>query len=239
MTTVLEVAEELRDAFDGMHFGEPVTHVYNPFKYAWKPCARYIEKYASDTPREILMIGMNPGPWGMAQTGVPFGDVDFVRDWLGIDEPVAKPENEHPKREVDGFDCHRNEVSGSRLWGWAQERFGEPENFFDRFFVWNFCPLSFMEESGRNRTPNKLPVDERTLLLEPCEDALRKLVKVLEPEHVIGIGAFAEKQAKRTLKKHYDGKIGRILHPSPASPKANKGWVKFAEEDFAKMGIKL
>lgn len=236
MTNVITVARELRDAFDDLSFAEPVTHVYNPFKYAWKPCEMYLEKFGSDTPREILLLGMNPGPWGMAQTGVPFGDVGFVRDWLGIEAPVDKPENEHPKRPIDGFSCERSEVSGSRLWGWASERFDSADAFFDRFFVWNFCPLSFMEESGRNRTPNKLPVAERRPLLEPCEDALQQLVDILEPEYCIGIGAFAEKQLKRTLKGR-DTTIGRVLHPSPASPKANRGWVEFAEADFAELGI--
>src|SRR5688572_32536315 len=95
---------------------------------------------------------MNPGPFGMAQTGVPFGDVAMVRDWLGIVAAVAKPRDEHPKRPVLGFECQRSEVSGARLWGWARARFGTPQRFFERFFVANYCPLAFMESSGANRT---------------------------------------------------------------------------------------
>src|SRR5690606_6715112 len=123
-------------------------------------------------PKEILLLGMNPGPFGMAQTGVPFGEIAAVRDWLGVRGVVGRPAIEHPKRPVQGFGCHRSEGSGKRLWGWAQDRFGEPERFFDRFFVVNYCPLVFLEVGGRNRTPDKLPVREREPLFEACDRAL-------------------------------------------------------------------
>ena len=82
---------------------------------------------------QSLLLGMNPGPWGMAQTGVPFGTVSRVRDWLGIEAPVERPANEHPRRPVLGFGTERDEVSGLRVWGWAQARWGTPERFFERF----------------------------------------------------------------------------------------------------------
>jgi single-strand selective monofunctional uracil DNA glycosylase len=172
----------------------------------------------------------------MAQTGVPFGEVELVRSWLGIEEEVGRPEHEHPKRPVLGFACPRSEVSGRRVWTWARERFGEPERFFERFFVWNYCPLMFLEESGRNRTPDKLPAAESGPLFEPCSDALRAIVDHLDPEHVIGVGKFAEGRARRAL-EGADRRIGTILHPSPASPLANRGWAARAEEQLAELGI--
>ena len=235
-STILDISTTLRDAFDDMEFSEPVTHIYNPLKYAWRSHSAYLERFGSKTPREVLMVGMNPGPWGMAQTGVPFGEIALVRDWMGIEEPVDKPAFEHPKRLVEGFACQRSEVSGSRLWGWAKDRFDAPESFFERFFVWNYCPLSFMEEGGRNRIPEKLPIAERNALFAPCDQALRELVEYLEPELIVGVGAFAEKRIKKSL-PNYRGKIGRILHPSPASPKANRGWAEAAEKEFAALGI--
>ena len=98
---------------------------------------------------------MNPGPFGMAQTGIPFGDVTMVRDFLGIDGAVGRPEREHPKRRVEGMACARSEVSGTRLWGWARDEFGTAEHFFGRFFVANYCPLVFMEASARNLDPGQ------------------------------------------------------------------------------------
>jgi len=183
-------------------------------------------------------VGMNPGPYGMAQSGVPFGDVGLVRDWLGIDLRVGRPSPEHPKRPVLGFACPRSEVSGSRFWGWARDRFGTPEAFFERFFVANYCPLVFMEDSGRNRTPDKLPARERQALTAECDRALRRTVERLAPRFVIGVGVYARAAARRAL-EGLDLTIASVLHPSPASPKANRGWAALAEQDLTAAGVKL
>ena len=217
-------------------FLSPVTHVYNPLDYAFEAHKTYLERFCRPGV-DALLLGMNPGPWGMVQTGVPFGEVELVRDWLRIDSGVRKPKVEHPKRPIDGFDCHRSEVSGKRLWGWAKERFGEPEKFFKRFFVWNYCPLAFMEASGRNRTPDKLPLPERKPLYAHCDEALTRIVDHVKPGMVLGIGKFAEKRAQVVLGTEI--RIGTILHPSPASPIANKGWAKQAEKQLKDLGIKL
>lgn len=186
--------------------------------------------------RVKLLLGMNPGPFGMAQTGVPFGDIGMVRDWMGIQAPVAKPAHEHPKRPVAGFECPRGEVSGRRLWGWARERFGAPEAFFARFYVANYCPLVFMGESGANLTPDKLPESERTPLNAACDQALRETVEYLRPQWVLGVGGFAAKRAAAAL-QGLSVKLGQIPHPSPASPAANRGWAALAEKALKEQGI--
>jgi single-strand selective monofunctional uracil DNA glycosylase len=229
---LITLFQQLSDNIQSLTFSEPVTHVYNPLVYARKPLERYIRDFGQGQ-KEILLLGMNPGPFGMAQTGVPFGDVRMVRDWIGIDEPVGKPEHEHAKRPILGFDCPRSEVSGTRLWGWAQQRFKTPERFFSRFFVYNFCPLIFLEASGRNRTPDKLPMAERKPLIEACNHTLRRVVEEMKPTYVIGIGGFAEKQAQEALAGIQSITIGRIPHPSPANPAANKGWAEAAEKAIA------
>lgn len=234
---LVRISRELSRAVDALSFGDPVTHVYNPLAYARQPHEQYLRRFG-DGPKEVVLVGMNPGPFGMAQTGVPFGDVGMVRDWMGIEGEVGKPSPEHPKRPVEGFHCTRSEVSGSRLWGWASERFGDADAFFDRFFVLNYCPLTFMEESGRNRTPDKLPRSEREPLSEACNRALRESIEALEPHRVVGVGAFAEKCVKSVC-GDMDLPIGCVLHPSPASPRANRGWAKQAEEDLRSLGIDL
>ena len=238
----VEISEQLEEAVSGQEFSDPVDRVYHPLVYAKALHDAYLEAYAQKTPREILLVGMNPGPWGMGQTGVPFGDVDFVGDWMGLDAPVGKPDDEHPKRPVEGLDCSRNEVSGSRLWGWARDRYGEAQNFFERYFVHNYCPLLFMEESARNRTPNRLKAAERRELFPHCDEALRQLVDYFEPAFVIGVGAFATKRVEAALKEIDEAArptTGRILHPSPASPKANRGWARQAEEELREVGVEL
>jgi single-strand selective monofunctional uracil DNA glycosylase len=237
MTELVKVSRALSRAVSELEFGRPVTHVYNPLQYAKRSHELYLGRFGAG-PKEAVFVGMNPGPFGMGQTGVPFGDVGFVRDWMGIEASVDRPTNEHPKRPVLGFECKRSEVSGSRLWGWAQERFGTPERFFSRFFVINYCPLLFIESTGRNRTPDKLSADERGVLLPKCDHALRVAIDVLEPKLVVGVGAWATKRAVAALGN--DGpEIGTVLHPSPASPKANRGWARQAESDLRALGIKL
>ena len=219
----------------GMAFAEPVTHVYNPLEYAVKPYAAYMTRYGQG-PKKALLVGMNPGPFGMAQTGVPFGAVSMVRDWLGIEAPVGRPPHEHPKRTIEGFACARTEVSGMRLWGWAQEQFSTPERFFAQFMVYNYCPLVFMEASGKNRTPDKLPVAEREALFAACDAAMRGLVQHWGVQHVIGVGAFAAQRARLALVGQ-DVHIGQILHPSPASPLANRGWGPQVTEQLRQLRV--
>lgn len=234
---LVAIAEELREAVSELQFGPPVTHVYNPLDYAWESSAQYLERYGA-APKEAVLIGMNPGPWGMAQNGVPFGEVSAVRDWLGIDAPIGKPAHEHPKRPVTGWECHRHEVSGERLWGWARATFSTPRAFFSRYFVSNYCPLSFMEESGRNRTPDKLPAAEREKLFEICDLALRRTIEALGPRLVVGVGQFAEKRAQAAL-EGMPVRIGRVLHPSPASPAANRGWAEAVSKQWLELGLEL
>jgi single-strand selective monofunctional uracil DNA glycosylase len=214
--------------------GPSAAFVYHPLAYAWRPHELYLRRYGK-APAPTLLIGMNPGPFGMAQTGVPFGEVELVRDWLGLEAPVDRPEVEHPKRPVLGFDCHRREVSGSRLWGWARDRFKTPETFFSSFFVWNYCPLVFMKESGANLTPDQLPAERRAELFAICDDALAALVDLSRPRHVIGIGGFAEARIRAAVTDE-SVVVGRILHPSPASPIANRGWAERAEQELAAIG---
>ena len=230
-----EISKQLATEANQLSFSAPVSCVYNPLDYAWKPHEAFLKKYGDGEGR-VLLIGMNPGPWGMAQTGIPFGEVAGVRDFLGIEEPVQKPSIEHPKRPVLGFDCPRSEVSGRRVWEWARERYGTAESFFREYFLLNYCPLCFMEESGKNRTPDKLPIEERDRVYAVCDGALRSFVNVLNPSKVVGIGGFAKKQAMKSLNR---SDVETILHPSPASPIANRGWAPQIEAQLTKMGIKL
>lgn len=233
--TPVAISRRLSRAVENLEFAHPITHTYNPLAYARRPHEQYLSTFAH-AGIEVLMVGMNPGPWGMVQTGIPFGEVASVRDWLGIEAKVLRPLNEHPRRPIEGFACKRSEVSGARLWGWARERFQEPEHFFSRFFVHNYCPLAFMEDSGRNFTPDKLPRTEQRLLFDVCDEALSGLVNALQPALVVGVGAFAEARIRAAL-PNFNGRIGRVLHPSPASPAANRGWSTAVTAELRGLGI--
>lgn len=234
---LVAIADTLVAELAALSFGPPVTHVYNPLVYARAPHAAYATRYGAG-PKEVLLVGMNPGPWGMAQSGVPFGEVSLVRDWMDIDDAVGRPAREHPARPITGFACQRSEVSGRRLWGWARDTFGSPEAFFARFLVVNYCPLLFLEESGRNRTPDHLSVAEKAPLFAACDRALRQTIELLRPRLVVGVGRFAEGRV-RAAAGGLTVDVGRITHPSPANPAANRGWEQLIRGEFAALGVSL
>ncbi len=238
-SSLVAAAQQLTEELKPLRFAEPVSHVYLPTEYAWESHRMYLEKFGSGQ-KKVLMLGMNPGPWGMAQTGVPFGEIPAVRDWMGISSPVNKPENEHPKRPIEGFDCARSEVSGRRLWGLFADKFPDPDDFFSDHFVTNYCPLVWMGETGKNITPDKLPKAEMMPVEQACRKHLAAVIDALQPQWLIGVGAYAEKKLIEAVKEYFPDQeynTGKILHPSPASPIANRGWEPQAEKQLLEMGV--
>ena len=242
MTTsegLIAAAQKLRGAVGRLRFAAPVTHVYNPLDYAWRAHEIYLRRYGN-APKRVIFLGMNPGPFGMAQTGIPFGQIAAVRDWLGITAKIDKPRFENPKRPVLGFDCYRSEISGERLWGLFAKRFETADEFFHEHIVMNYCPLAFVEKSGRNRTPDKLPPREKAKLFAACDEHLRQIVRILQPEWLIGVGDFS---AKRAFAVFAEGKppvrlgFGQILHPSPACPASNQDWSGKVTAQLRELGI--
>lgn len=240
---LLQAARDLSGTLVRLRFAPPVAHVYDPLGYAWAPYEHYVRRFGSTTKR-VVLLGMNPGPYGMMQTGVPFGEVAAVRDWMRIEAPVERPPSEHPRRPITGFACPRSEVSGRRLWGWAAQRFGDANRFFGECFVLNYCPLVFLEESGRNRTPDQLPVAESAPLHAACDEHLARAIEALQPQWAIGIGGFAEKRLQRVLQSGAVEsalarrvRVAQILHPSPASPAANRGWASAVDLRLAELGV--
>jgi len=232
---LIDSSRRLSGALRPLEFSAPWT--YRPLDYAWQPHEAYIRRYGDSTKRALL-LGMNPGPFGMAQTGIPFGEIAAVRDWMGIEAPVGKPEPEHPKRPIEGFSCQRSEVSGRRLWGLFAERFESAEAFFADHYVLNFCPLVWMSETGANLTPDKLPADEMAAVEDACLGHLSEVIGFLEPEFLVGVGGFAEKRLElAAAETGSKAVIGRVLHPSPASPAANRGWAEAATRQLTALGV--
>lgn len=242
---VLDAARMLARAVTGLDFPSPVAHVYNPLDYAFASYEQYVHRYGASR-KKVVLVGMNPGPFGMVQTGVPFGEVAAVRDWMGIRATVGSPASVHPKRRVEGFACTRSEVSGRRLWGWAAARAGSADAFFADWFVLNYCPLAFVEASGRNLTPDHLPAAAQRELYALCDRHLARALTALAPSWAIGIGDFATKRVRSVLESGlvdaafaHNLRSGRILHPSPANPTANRGWAEAVDGELAALGVPL
>lgn len=240
---LLTAARELSDSLAALRFPPPIACVYDPLQYAWAPYEAYVKRYGANRKR-VVLLGMNPGPFGMMQTGVPFGEVTAVRDWMGLVAPVGRPVLEHPKRPIAGFGCPHSEVSGRRLWGWAAHRFGTAAAFFEDWFVLNYCPLGFLEASGRNFTPDKLPAAHRRAVTDACDRHLAAALAALQPEWAIGVGGFAEQRLRSVLEGDRvdpglarGTKVAQILHPSPASPAANRGWSDAVDRKLSQLGV--
>jgi single-strand selective monofunctional uracil DNA glycosylase len=236
---LLDAADILASETDKLSFNGKVNHVYNPLIYAREAHIDYIKKYGKEK-KKVLFLGMNPGPWGMAQTGIPFGEITYSKNWLKIEGTIFQPKESHPKRPIEGWECPRSEVSGRRLWGLMEERYATAKAFFENHYIENYCPLVFMEEGGKNLTPDKLPANERDPLVKICDKHLKKVIEILEPEFLVGVGKYAEKNFKRvveTMDNKENYKISAILHPSPANPHANKGWSEAVIKQLILQGI--
>ncbi|MEO5916891.1 MAG: uracil-DNA glycosylase family protein [Luteolibacter sp.] len=237
MNELIASTQRLADELRGLEFSPPVACVYRTLDYTWKAHEEYLKRYGKGKKR-IVFLGMNPGPFGMAQTGVPFGEVAAVRDWMGIETSIDKPAHEHPKRPIEGFQCQRSEVSGRRLWGLFSERFENAGDFFKDHFVLNYCPLVWMSATGANLTPDKLSASEMAPVEAACQKHLQEVIALLKPSWLIGVGGFAEERLKRAAEAcGSKANVGRVLHPSPASPAANRGWAEAAGKQLAALGI--
>jgi single-strand selective monofunctional uracil DNA glycosylase len=237
MMELVKSSERLATDLRNLEFSPPVACVYRTLDYTWQAHCQYLQRFGKGS-KQVLFLGMNPGPFGMAQTGVPFGEVPAVRDWMGIQAPIGKPVPEHPKRPIEGFQCIRSEVSGRRLWGLFAERYPKADDFFKTHFVLNYCPLVWMSSTGANLTPDKLPVVEMAPVEAACARHLQEVIGLMKPAWLIGVGGFAEDRLRRAAETcGSDVKVGRILHPSPASPAANRGWAEVAGRQLADLGL--
>jgi len=211
---------------------EKVAHATNPLDYAWPHHEQYLSKWGG-LGAKTLLLGMNPGPWGMAQTGVPFGATGVAVDFLNIEPRMLQtPDNAHPKRPIVGMELERQEVSGTRLWNLMEEHYGSPEETFANIFVVNHCPLLLLGERGQNITPDNIPSSVIEPVLKACDQHLREVVEAMGITRIIGVGKYAEKRARKAFLAGKSGPgltpsgreiiITTCWHPSPASPLANR-----------------
>ncbi|CAH0594158.1 unnamed protein product [Chrysodeixis includens] len=226
----LHLADELNLSLEQYKIPPKVQNVYNPTIYARHTFEMYIRKYCN-TKKKIVYFGMNPGPWGMSQTGVPFGEITSIRDWLGISGPVEQPPSQNANRPVLGFNCTRTEISGKRFWGLFKTLCGTPEKFFESSFVYNYLPQQWMTSNGCNLTPAEFKKSEVEELYNICDPIFSKILQLYKVEIIVAIGKFCETRAKEVLKRHSLPSIQILYLPHP-SPRAvnNKNWDQTATE---------
>ena len=225
MSTLLAAAARLRDALDAFPRPRGVAFAYHPLRYAWDAHAAYLARYGEGRPGRAVFIGMNPGPWGMTQSGVPLADPALARAWMGLHGRVASPAHAHPKVPVLGYASTRRDPTGAKFYGWAQARYGTAERFFAEAFVLNYCPLLFLDEAGRNVTLPALAAEDARRLFAACDAHLAEALRALQPRRVLPRGAFAAERVRVVLDaERLEVPVRQVRHPSPANPANNAGW---------------
>lgn len=211
----VEKLNHIRFSFNGF--------IYNPLTYAWNNHVQYLSEYVKEH-ADNLFLGMNPGPYGMAQTGIPFGEINFVKNYLKISGSVGKPEIEHPAKPVLGMKTERSEISGKRFWSLIRSKYEDPTEFPPNNAILNYCPLCFIEntKSGKNVTPDLLSVTDRLSVSEVCNAYLSDMINLIKPKKLIGIGRYAYNK----LREISDLPVYYMNHPSPLNPSSNNDWVK-------------
>jgi single-strand selective monofunctional uracil DNA glycosylase len=152
---------------------------------------------------------------------------------------VGRPEDPHPRVPVRGFDCSRSEVSGRRLWGFFRETFGTARKFAGQAFVSNYCPLMFLDDEGRNVTPDRINRHDQEALFPICDAFLSVVIGELRPSWVVGIGVFAERRIRAVLERSPSPgtRVTSVTHPSPANPRSQKDWPGQARAALEKEGV--
>ena len=233
---LVERTRKLCKEVDGLSFSYD-GFIYNPLDYAWSMHEAFLRTYAKEG-ASVLFLGMNPGPFGMMQTGVPFGEVNAVRTYLKLDLPVGKPVREHPSRPVVGMGIKRSEGSGKRLWGLISLRWPAPEDFFRDHCIFNYCPLGFLDKgkTAKNFTPDHLPKEEKKALEAVCDSYLKDVIDLFRPKALIGVGKYAEEKLQSV---NDDGSriVASIIHPSPGNPQANCGWNEKTTDRMRELGL--
>ncbi|XP_047511589.1 single-strand selective monofunctional uracil DNA glycosylase [Pieris napi] len=213
----LKIIGDYNESLKNIKLPETVTHVYNPTIYARDTFEMYIRKYCN-TKKKIMFFGMNPGPWGMSQTGVPFGEISSVRDWLGIEGCVGKPLEENAARPVRGFDCTRTEVSGKRFWGLFKKLCGFPEVFFETSLVYNYINQQWMNSKGCNITPADFKMSQMESLYNIGDLVFANVLRLYGVETVVAIGRFCLVRAQKAISQYIllkNVKVIYLPHPSP------------------------
>ncbi|XP_014240783.1 single-strand selective monofunctional uracil DNA glycosylase-like isoform X1 [Cimex lectularius] len=223
---ILQIELKLATDLVKLDFGPKVEYVYNPLEYAVDVHSRYLDLACSGR-KKALFLGMNPGPWGMMQNGVPFGESTSVKEFLKLTGVIHRPDNEHPQRPVLGLDCKRREVSGKRFWSLVELLGdGSPHDFFRNCTVHNYFPLCLLSGKGKNVTPPELKTAVQKEINEMCDQSLVNVISLLDIEIVIAVGRFAEKRAQ-IIKERFQLpiRVCYISHPSPRNPESNKNWL--------------
>lgn len=273
---LIKTTRALADDLHALRCPAGVSHVYNPLRYMWPAHERFLSRHyvrereslpnvgrldlyrpaGTAKSRRYLILGMNPGPHGMVQTGLPFGDVVNAAAMLGyktgdqIPAPDLASVALHPSRPVIGLSATRREASGERLWGGLASIWGSLDAVLADCFAANYCPLAYFADdaSGTNVTPEEF--GKRTVngkpnprydtayaaeLDEVCLPYLVRVARAMRVEVILAVGRYAEVKAKiiaalcpEATRRCPSPKVVYLTHPSPLATRSAGEWATMA-----------
>ena len=218
---LLAAASRLRHELRGLRFGPPVSHVYDPLDYARRGYESYVRAFAN-APKRVLFVGMNPGP---VRDGADRRAVRRRPD--GARLAAASRRRSAGRRPSTRSDrCRASRVRAARS---AAPASGAPSRSASASRSAS-SPTTSSRTTARSRSsrraaaiarPTSCPSASARRCFAPATRTCAGWCAALEPEWVIGIGAFAEARAREALP---GARVGRITHPSPANPRAQENW---------------
>ncbi len=155
--------------------------IWNPGLYGETWHARFRRLYRPGQ-HPLVVFGLNPGPYGMAQTGIPFTDIrrlvsalpDLAAELRGRGERVEPPGLAPPG--LRPYLSRSFESSAVRVYRFLKKGWGGAERGWTEVVVANPCTLLFIDPAeGKNRTPADLARAAR--LRGSGRDQVRELVE--------------------------------------------------------------
>jgi len=193
----------------------------------------------------VLVVGMNPGPHGMAQTGVPFTD-PWIVDELDLQAPRADvpPADipavgswRHRSHRARGVLGSKREESAKRLWpllreicapyaavGPSADKIAEAtRRVCNEVLLVNALPICWLDPAGKNvsaeQVEKRAPAQVREGLRDLVNEWLQAVADILRPAAVIGVGRWAREFVTDLDVDHFVEIPFRdgIKHPSPSA----------------------
>jgi len=195
--------------------------VWNPALYALDIYQEYLTKFPPE-PGAILALGLNPGPYGMAQTGIPFTDCRTASGALGMEMTI-------PGKAPDDLISRLKKANGK--WRGTYERsslgmyrflilaWGDIKTAYRNWFVGNPCPLLFLDPERWNVTPADPRLRRMKEVGELRQRAVIGFSEILNPRGIVCFGKdVAKAVGEVAIRQVGPDRVVFYEHPARAVP---------------------
>ena len=169
--------------------------VWNPQLYGLPLYRRFATEHLPTSRGAIVALGLNPGKYGMSQTGIPFTDVTrAARVGIAIEPPGLAPASLRPFLK-----SYRVERSSASVYNLLDALWGGPAEGWRRLWAVAPCGLLFLEPDGTNVTPADARLARRDDVRELRLRVIRESVEAARPRGVLLLGQDVARVAADAL----------------------------------------